>query len=135
MGVGSLGRFSYVEKEIENCTTDGTLRIFRAKPEFKNKNIEIPCLLFLTSRFGQELIYKYVIGSTGIISISKENVENLIFPKVSNIIAKQVTDLVIESQHLKTESEKLLEVAKKAVEMAIEENEIKALKFINDNIS
>lgn len=130
MGVGSLGRFSYIEKEIENCTTDGTLRIFRAKPEFKNKNIEIPCLLFLTSSFGQELIYKYVIGSTGIISISKDNVENLIFPKVSNAIAKQVTDLVLETQYLKAESERLLGVAKKAVEIAIEQNEEMALQFL-----
>ena len=134
MGVGSLGRISYIDKEIDNYTTDGTIRIFRAKKEFQNQNIEIPVMLFLTSKFGQELIYKYVIGSTGIISISKENVENLVIPKISVIDAQRLTDLVLKSQSLKAESERLLKVAKQAVEMAIEEDEEKAIAYINSSI-
>jgi hypothetical protein len=133
MGVGSLGRLSYIDSEIENCTTDGTLKIFRAKEEFRNKNLEIPALLFLTSQYGQELIYKYVIGSTGIISISKENIENLIVPKVTDSIALKLTELVHKSQQLKIESEKLLEVAKKAVEMAIEEGEERVMEWVAAN--
>jgi len=41
--------------------------------------------------------------------------------------------LVEESFKLKVESERLLEVAKKAVELAIEESEESALQFI-DNV-
>jgi restriction endonuclease S subunit len=134
MGVGSLGRISFIENDIENCTTDGTLRIFRAKKEFQNKNIEIPTLLFLTSKVGQELIYKYVIGSTGIISISKENVENLIIPQVSENIASEATEMVLNSQKLKSKSEQLLSIAKRAVEMAIEEGEAVALAWIEGKI-
>lgn len=135
MGVGSLGRLSYIDDEIFNCTTDGTIRIFRTKDEFKNKNIEIPTLLFLTSKIGQELIYKYVIGSTGIISISKENIAGLIIPKVSNRTANNVTELVLESQRLKTQSEKLLEIVKRSVEIAIEQNEETALNFITQSMA
>ncbi|MEW7399142.1 restriction endonuclease subunit S [Elizabethkingia anophelis] len=133
MGVGSLGRVSYIDKEVPNCTIDGTIKLFRIKEKVKNQNIEIPTLLFLTSSIGQELIYKYVIGSTGIISISKENIENLLIPEIDSKSAKRLSDLVLESQQLKTESEKLLETAKLAVEIAIEESEEKAIIFINEN--
>lgn len=133
MGVGSLGRVSYIDKAISDCTIDGTIKLFRTKEKFKNQYIEIPTLLFLTSSIGQELIYKYVIGSTGIISISKENIENLVIPKVDKRHAKKLNDLVLESQQLKVESEKLLEVAKRAVELAIEQNEAVALAYIKEN--
>lgn len=135
MGVGSLGRLSFIDKDVDNCTTDGTIRIFRTKAEFKNTNIEIPTMLYLTSKFGQELIYKYVIGSTGIISISKENVENLIIPKVSNKVSNHITELVLDSQNLKSKSEQLLEIAKRSVEIAIEQNEETALNFITQSMA
>lgn len=134
MGVGSLGRISYIDNEIDNCTSDGTIRILRVKEKFKNQNFEIPTLLFLTSKFGQELIYKYVIGSTGIISISKENIENLIVPKISLEANNRITELVLQSQKLKKESENLLELAKRSVEIAIEQNEEIALQYISDKI-
>ena len=133
MGVGSLGRVSYIDTKLANCTIDGTIKLFRTKKEFKNQNIEIPTMLFLTSKIGQELIYKYVIGSTGIISISKENVENLLIPEISRTRANELTNMVLESQALKAKSEKLLEVAKRAVEIAIEENEGIAIDYINQN--
>ncbi len=131
MGVGSLGRVSFIENDIENYATDGTLKIFRTKQEFKNQNLEIPTLLYLTSKAGQELIYKYVIGSTGIISISKENIENLIIPKFSDEISLTLTKKVLESQSLRTESENLLHLAKEAVECAIEKGEGEALAMLN----
>lgn len=132
MGVGSLGRISYIDSNITNHTTDGTIKIFRCKSEFRNKNIEIPTLLFLTSRYGQELIYKYVIGSTGIISISKDNIENLLIPKINFEIAEQLTKMVLESQSLKKESEQFLEYAKKAIELAVIEGEVLALNYLKN---
>ncbi|MEN9596137.1 MAG: hypothetical protein RL236_571 [Pseudomonadota bacterium] len=132
MGVGSLGRLSYINNDIENCTVDGTIKIFRCKTEFKNLYFEIPTLLFLTSKIGQELIYKYVIGSTGIISISKDNVENLIIPKFDFDKSKEISNLVLDSIRLKAESETLLELAKRAVEMAIEEDEAAAMGYLEN---
>jgi type I restriction enzyme, S subunit len=134
MGVGSLGRISYIDCNITNCTTDGTIKIFRCKDAFKNRNVEIPTLLFLTSSYGQELIYKFVIGSTGIISIGKDNIENLLIPKIDYEIAANLTNMVLDSQSLKKESEQLLEFAKKAVEIAIEEGEEKAMNYIKNKV-
>lgn len=130
MGVGSLGRVSYIEGDIENCTIDGTIKIFRCRNEYQNRNLEVPTLLFLTSSFGQELIYKHVIGSTGIISISKENIENLIIPIFDKSTAETLTSMVLESQNLKKQSEQLLETAKRAVEIAIEQDEATALRYV-----
>lgn len=46
---------------------------------------------------------------------------------------EQIAELVEESFKLKVESERLLEVAKKAVELAIEVDEEEAMKFIKEN--
>lgn len=129
MGVGSLGRISYVTDDSKNLNVDGTIKIFRART--KGKNIEVPTMLFLASRIGQEMIYKYVIGSTGIISISKHCIYELLLPNFSNDIAENTTKMVLESIRLKQQSKNLLEVAKKSVEIAIENNERVAMEYIN----
>lgn len=93
--------------------------------------MEIPTLLFLTSLYGKELIYRYVIGSTGIISISKENIENLIIPNFDHNVAADLSEKILESQRLKVESRRLLDLAKIAVERAIEKDEMEAMKLLN----
>lgn len=60
------------------------------------------------------------------------NFSNLIVPIIKRTKQKQIADLIEESFALKKHSEQLLNVAKKAVEIAIEENEKIALKYIND---
>lgn len=134
MGVGSLGRVSYIDKLDSQTTIDGTLRVFRTREKYKNQNYEIPTLLFLTSSIGQELIYKYIIGSTGIISISKESIENLSIPLIRKSVRANLTDMVFESIKLKQKSTHLLEVVKCAVEIAIEQNERVAIEYINENM-
>lgn len=136
MGVGSLGRISFIDKTpVEKATIDGTIKLFRQKEASKKNELEIPTLLFLSSKVGQELIYKYIIGSTGIISISKENLENLIIPIQEENIRRKLSDMVLSSISLKQQSEHLLEVAKRAVEIAIEENEKVAMDYIKANES
>jgi hypothetical protein len=46
---------------------------------------------------------------------------------------QQIAKLVEESFRLNAESERLLEVAKKAVEIAIEEREDRAIEYLNTN--
>ena len=120
MGVGSLGRMSFVFETNEDCTIDGTIKLLRTKEQYRNLNIEIPSLMFLTSKIGQELIYKNIIGSTGIISISKESIENLTLPIINYDICTKITNMVFKSFALKKESKFLLEQAKTMVENEIE---------------
>lgn len=134
MGVGSLGRISYIDNYIENYTIDGTIKILRRKINV-NSNIIIPTMLFLTSSIGQELIYRQVIGSTGIISINKNDIENLLMPNFDNEISNKVTQLVKESINLRAKSKRLLDLAKIAVEMAIEQGENEAMEYLTNNIN
>ena len=59
-------------------------------------------------------------------------IENVVVPLIDFEKQKEIAKLVEESFALKKQSEKLLEVAKRAVEIAIEESEEKAIKFINN---
>lgn len=118
MGVGSLGRISYVFDDSTDAIIDGTLRILRAKEGF-DLHI-IPTLLFLTSAYGQILIYQGIIGTTGIISLPNYHLKNIKIPILDINIVKKINSLVIDSNRIKKESELLLEQAKKRVEDLIE---------------
>ncbi|MFQ1004422.1 hypothetical protein [Gilliamella sp. CG22] len=58
-------------------------------------------------------------------------IEEVIIPKLPLDSQKKISDLVLQSFKLKKQSEQLLEVAKKAVEIAIEQNEATAIDYIN----
>lgn len=58
-------------------------------------------------------------------------IEEVIIPKLPLDSQKKISDLVLQSFKLKKQSEQLLEVAKKAVEIAIEQNEATAFDYIN----
>jgi type I restriction enzyme, S subunit len=120
MGVGSLGRISYANNLKEKCVIDGTLRLLRRKIDAP-KNIELPYLLFLSSWVGQELIYRGIIGSTGIISLPDEYLRRIVLPNISDKLCEELTALVISSMEAKENSKKLLNQAKARVEQLIEE--------------
>jgi type I restriction enzyme S subunit len=57
-------------------------------------------------------------------------IENVVVPLVGMPIQRQIADLVQHSFALKAQSTHLLEVAKRAVEVAIEQDEAAALAYI-----
>ncbi|MCM3712466.1 restriction endonuclease subunit S [Alkalihalobacillus oceani] len=119
MGVGSLGRISYVFEESTNAIIDGTLRILRFKEGYELDII--PTLLFLTSSYGQVLIYQGIVGSTGIISLPDYHLRNIKIPILDSKIARSLTSLVLDGYNLKKESERLIREAVIRVENLIEE--------------
>ena len=58
-------------------------------------------------------------------------IEEVIIPKLPLDHQKKISDRIQQSFKLKKQSEQLLEVAKKAVEIAIEQNEATAIDYIN----
>jgi type I restriction enzyme S subunit len=118
MGVGSLGRISHVFDDSTNAIIDGTLRILRAK-EGHEYDI-IPTLLFLTSRYGQILIYQGIVGSTGIISLPDYHLKNIKIPILDQHVAKKITSLVYQSHKAKNEGEELIQQATRKMEDLIE---------------
>ena len=134
MGVGSLGRasiFTYGGEEL--FVTDSTLKIYRSKEDSRILP-EVLCV-FLQSVIGQELIYRYVVGSTGIINIYDEDIAKIPIPILDTSIQEDIAEKVQESFRLRRKSKELLDIAIKAVEMAIETDEEAALVWLRDMIS
>ena len=133
MGVGSLGKVSLFSYDGDRTfVTDSTLRIYRAK-ETARVLPEVLCI-FLQSTIGQELIYRYVVGSTGIINIYDDDIAKIPIPVLDKEIQKDIADKVQESFALRRQSKQLLEYAKQAVEMAIEQGEDAALAWLKDKV-
>ena len=86
--------------------------------------------MFLQSTIGQELIYRYVVGSTGIINIYDDDIARIPIPVLDTEIQKDIAAKVQESFELRRQSKQLLEYAKQAVEMAIEQGEAAALAWL-----
>lgn len=129
MGVGSLGKASlFLSDEEKQYVTDSTLRIYRAKPSTRVLP-EVLCT-YLQSAIGQELIYRYVVGSTGIISIYDADMAKIPIPILDGEVQEEIATKVQDSFALRRKSKELLEYAKQAVEMAIEQGEDVALEWL-----
>lgn len=70
-------------------------------------------------------------GGSNIQHWKPSEIEEVIIPKLPLDSQKKISDLVLQSFKLKKQSEQLLEIAKKAVEIAIEQNEATAIDYIN----
>lgn len=133
MGVGSLGKVSLFSYDgNKQFVTDSTLRIYRAK---KTARVlpEVLCV-FLQSTIGQELIYRYVVGSTGIINIYDDDIAKIPIPVLDSKLQKDIATKVQESFNLRRQSKQLLEYAKQAVEMAIEQGEDIAMVWLESKV-
>lgn len=133
MGVGSLGKVSLFSYDGDKqFVTDSTLRIYRAK---KTARVlpEVLCV-FLQSTIGQELIYRYVVGSTGIINIYDDDIAKIPIPVLDSKLQKDIATKVQESFNLRRQSKQLLEYAKQAVEMAIEQGEDIAMVWLESKV-
>lgn len=86
-------------------------------------------LVLFKSKLMQDLMRQQCTG-TILTAVSKENFLALPLPIIELEIQEQISAQVAESFRLRSESEKLLSVAKQAVEMAIESGEEVALKFL-----
>lgn len=61
-------------------------------------------------------------------------IENVVIPILSDDIQKQITENIRESFALRARSQQLLELAKTAVEIAIEQGEDKAMELLTQNM-
>lgn len=133
MGVGSLGKVSIFSYDGEQkYVTDSTLRIYRGKPTCRIKPEVLS--VFLQSQIGQELIYRYVVGSTGIINIYDDDMAKIPIPIFDDCVQSEIVTKVQESFNLRKQSKQLLEYAKQAVEIAIEHDEKKALEWLKEKL-
>ena len=126
-GVGTIGRsapYLHEQKAIpDNHVT--ILRTEKLNPIFLS--------VYLNSIAGKYQVDKYFKGSSGQIELYPKDIDCFYVPLVNESIQTKIAALVQQSFTLKAESNRLLEVAKHAVEIAIEQDEKAGFAYIEAN--
>lgn len=125
--IGSVGTLGIVTDKFADSYISNNIGIIKiTDKQFLTEYIH----LFLTSSLGK-ILFDKIEMRTAQPKISDKDIYEFPIPKLDIKKQQQIADLVEQSFALKKKSEQLLEVAKKAVELAIEENEELALNYIN----
>ncbi len=124
---GSIDKVAIIDSDLENLVASTWFFIF--KENILNKET----LLVLLKIFWQKYISREALG-TIMSAISNTWIERILLPKIDNSIQKIITGKIQESFTAKTTSKNLLEIAKKAVEVYIEEDESVWFEFIKNNV-
>ncbi len=123
-GVGTIGRAApYLHDQ--QAIPDNHVTVLRT-----DKLNPIYLAVYLNSIAGKYQVDKYFKGSSGQIELYPTDIDKFYVPFVNENIQTQIADLVQESFTLKAESELLLDVAKRAVEIAIETDERAAMIYL-----
>lgn len=125
---GSVGE-AYCLHEDANFITSGAVLHLAVR------NTEQVLPDYLTLALNSKLVRMQAerdAGGSIILHWRVSEIENVIVPVVDMTIQIQIADLVQQSFALKAESERLLATAKRAVEMAIETDEQKAIDYIHE---
>jgi type I restriction enzyme S subunit len=124
---GSVGTAYMLRKDADFITSGAILHL-----TLKDKQKLIPeyLTLALNSKVVQMQAERDAGGSI-ILHWRVSEIENVVVPLINYNKQKEIAELVEESFALKKQSEDLLETAKRAVEIAIEESEEKAIEYIN----
>lgn len=88
-------------------------------------------MVLFNSAIGKEFVAKYARQGLQT-NLNLAEVGDLFIPIISKEKQTQIADFVQQSFTLKAQSERLLNVAKRAVEIAIETDEQTAVKYINE---
>lgn len=126
---GSVGT-AYHLREDMNCITSGAVLHLKVR----NEKQLIP--EYLTLALNSKLVQMQAerdAGGSIILHWRVSEIENVVVPIIPYAKQQQIAALIEQSFTLKQQSEALLEVAMRAVEIAIEEDEAMALRYIDSN--
>ena len=121
---GSLSSIALIEEEYNQalCSTG----FYVINSEFFNSET---LLILLKSLVGQLQLKKGCSG-TILTAINEDKFGKIVLPKVSKYKQTQIREKITESSKLRKQSKHLLECAKRAVEMAIEQDEQTAINWL-----
>ena len=123
-GVGTIGRAApYLH--ASNALPDNHVTVLRTDA------LSPICLaLYLNSIAGQYQVEQYFKGSSGQIELYPADIANFWCPELDESVQNKIDALIEESFALKSKSKQLLEAAKRAVEIAIEQDEAAAMAYL-----
>lgn len=121
------GAVTVIESDADNLIVSGAFTVLREKPEsvFTKEVLKV----LLRTPIYREWMLQFNIGTQYPV-IRDDDILNLPIPKIDITTQTKISELVQESFTLKAESERLLNVTKRAVEIAIEQDEAAGLAFI-----
>ncbi len=122
-----MGILRPIDKNIASSVYSDNVLCFRLPKEF---NPHVYTLLF-NSKYFKLLIERLSRGSVQQ-RLNQETLKSFIIPIIDHSIQTQIEKKIQKSFQLKKESKELLELAKKAVEIAIEEGEEVAMEYIRE---
>ena len=125
--VGTIGLFGVIKAGQENCVYSDNILCFKLKGNYIP---EVYAMLFSTELY--KLLLEKLAGGSVQPLITQTSIKGLPIPNVEYSIQLKVADLINESFRLKKQSEQLLETAKRAVEIAIEQDEDAAMRYIEE---
>lgn len=126
---GSLGSIALITKQYNNCFCSNGFYVINS--EYYNSET---LLCLMKSAIGQLQLKKGCSG-TILTAISKEELNKIILPKIKIETQNIIKEKIQLMYKLKENSKQLLEIAKKGVEIAIEQNEDIATSWINEQLS
>ena len=125
------GAITVIEEEFDNLIVSGAFTVLREKPSsvFTKEVLKV----LLRTPVYREWMLQFNVGTQYPV-IRDEDILNLPIPKIDLTTQTNISQLVQQSFSLKAQSEHLLNVAKRAVEMAIEQDEAAAMAFITKSL-
>jgi restriction endonuclease S subunit len=123
---GSLEKVALVDKEHDGCLA--STGFFQFRPSL---GILPEVLLVLSKTIVLQSQLKKKCSGTILTAVPKESLRDIIIPLLSFSTQQEIASLVRKSHEARKKAKELLEVAKKAVEIAIENNEKEALDYIS----
>jgi len=124
---GSLQKVALVTEKFDNSLCSTGFYVVNS-----NKINSETLLVLFKNRIMQEILKQNCSG-TILTGMNKDEFLNIVIPITDQSIQTQIEEKIKESFRLKEESKQLLEVAKRAVEVAIEEGEDVAIKAMPMN--
>ena len=127
--VGSIGTLGFIPEELNNSfISDNILRI-------RNKHNELDSLFlaFYLKSIGSILMDRLSRGSVQQ-RLNQETLKEIEIPLLDFKTEKKIVEKIRASHQLKKQSKHFLEAAKRAVEMAIEEDEETAMDWLNNEV-
>ena len=128
--VGTIGNFGVVSNELDGSVCSDNVLCFHLPKNYK-PNVYA---LYFNSQAIKELTNRMSKGSVQQ-RLNQETLRELMVPYIDLEIQKTIDKKIVASFKLKKKSEQLLEDAKTAVELAIEESEDTAISWLNKKIS
>ncbi len=128
---GSVGMAYHLREDVNGITSGAILHL-----NVKDTSLVIP--EYLTLVLNSDIVQKQAerdAGGSIILHWRVSEIENIVVPIIDYDKQQQIAEWIEKSFSLKKQSEHLLDVAKRAVEIAIEESEAVALDYINTEVS